>query len=89
MSLKPAFSRQARKQIVALAKRRPELLDRIVEVVSHLLDEPTSGLHKPEPLVGVLSGYWSVRLTHKDRLIYRVEGGRLLIASVEGHYGDR
>lgn len=89
MPFKPSLSRQARRQLVTLARKRPELLDRVVEVISHLVQDPTGGSHKPEPLVGVLSGYWSVRLTHKDRLVYRVEGRRLLIVSVEGHYEDR
>lgn len=88
-SLKPAFSRAARRQIARFVKRKPELLDRIVEVVAELLGEPFRGLHKPEPLVGDLSGWWSVRLNSVDRLIYRVEGDRLLIDSVEGHYEDR
>ena len=87
--LRPRFSRQARRQLVALAKRRPDLLDRVVEVVSDLVDEPFAGLHKPEALRGQLSGHWSVRLNHRDRLVYRVAGDDLLIASVEGHYDDR
>lgn len=88
MALKPSFSRNARRQLVKLARKNPDLLDRAVEVVSHLVHEPFRGLHKPEPLVGDLAGYWSVRLTHKDRLIYRVEQQRLLVVSIEGHYGD-
>ena len=71
-----------------MAKKNPALLDRVVEVLSHLLAQPTAGLHKPEPLVGDLAGYWSVRLDIKNRLVYRIEGDRLLVASVEGHYGD-
>lgn len=88
MPLKPAFSRAARRQIAGLVKRNPALLDRIVEVVAHIINEPHGGLHKPELLVGVLAGFWSVRLNHKDRLVYRVDGERLLIHSVEGHYDD-
>ena len=72
-----------------MAKRRPELLDRVVEVVSHLVQAPFTGLHKPEALRGDLSGLWSVRLSHKNRLVYKVEEERLLILSVEGHYRDR
>ena len=87
--MKPHFSRQARRQIAALAKKNPEHLDRGVEVVSHLLNSSTAALHKPEPLVGDLSGYWSVRLDIKNRLIYRIDGDRLLVASGEGHYSDR
>ncbi len=88
-SLRPHFSRQARRQLALLAKRRPELLNRVVEVIGHLVQEPFTGLHKPEALRGDLSGFWSVRLSHKDRLIYRVEGDRLMVLSIEGHYADR
>ena len=88
-SLRPRFSRQARRQLARLARAHPELLDRVVEVVSHLVQEPFEGLHKPEPLRGDLSGSWSVRLSQRDRLIYRVEGGDLLIQSLEGHYEER
>ncbi len=84
-SLRPRFSRQARRQLARLASARRELLDRVVEVVFHLVQEPFAGLHKPEPLRGDLSGFWSVRLSQRDRLIYRVEGEDLLIRSLEGH----
>jgi len=57
-------------------------------VVSHLVQEPFAGLHKPEPLRGELSGFWSVRLNQRERLVYKVEGGDLLIQSVEGNYED-
>jgi toxin YoeB len=87
-ALKPSFSRNARRQLVRLARKNPELLDRVIEVLTHVVHEPFRGLHKPEPLVGDLAGFWSVRLTHKDRLIYRVEGRRLLVASIEGHYAN-
>lgn len=72
-----------------MAKRRPDLLDRVVEVVTHLVHEPFAGLHKPEALRGQLADLWSVRLNLRDRLVYRVEGDDLLIASIEGHYHDR
>lgn len=89
MALRPYLSRNARRQIAALAKRQPELLDRVIEVISELVHDPDLRLHKAEMLRGDLAGYRSVRLTLKDRLIYRVEADRLLIESVEGHYGDR
>ncbi|MDX8413778.1 MAG: Txe/YoeB family addiction module toxin [Mariprofundales bacterium] len=86
--LKPCLSRQARSQIGKLTRSNPTLLNQVMEAITRLVREPHTGLHKPKPLVGRLKGYWSVRLNRKDRLIYRVEGGQLLIASVEGHYDD-
>lgn len=87
--LKPCLSRQARSQITKLSRSNPALLDQVIEAITHLVREPHTGLHKPKPLVGPLKGYWSVRLNRKDRLVYRVEGNLLLIASIEGHYDDR
>lgn len=86
--LKPCLSRQARSQIAKLSRANPALLDQVIEVITRLVHEPHSGLHKPKPLVGPLKGYWSVRLNRKDRLVYRVEGEQLLVASIEGHYDD-
>ncbi len=72
-----------------LARNRPEFLDRVIEVISHLVQDLFKGLHMPEPLRGELSGMWSVRLSLKDRLVYKAEDGQLLNLSVEGHYDDR
>ena len=44
------------------------------------------GLGKPETLKGNLSGYWSRRITEKDRLIYRFDENTIYIAACKGHY---
>ncbi|MBM3568864.1 MAG: Txe/YoeB family addiction module toxin [Alphaproteobacteria bacterium] len=72
-----------------MAKRDPAALDRVLEVLIHLSASPFGGLHKPEPLRHDLAGFWSVRLNQRDRLIYRVDGERLEVHAIEGHYGDR
>ena len=46
----------------------------------------TSG--KPEPLTGNLSGYWSVRIDHKNRIVFRVSDGSVEIIQCGGHYSD-
>lgn len=88
MPLKPELSRTARRQLARLAKSSPERLNRVLEVMTDVAVEPFEGLHKPESLRGDLSGYWSVRLNRKDRLVYRVDGEKLIVESVEGHYED-
>jgi toxin YoeB len=40
----------------------------------------------PEPLRENFSGYWSRRITEKDRLIYRVDDKIIYIAACKGHY---
>ena len=45
------------------------------------------GRGHPELLKGV-SGYWSRRINEKDRLVYRIADGAILIAQCRTHYGD-
>ncbi|MCL1856352.1 MAG: Txe/YoeB family addiction module toxin [Kiritimatiellaeota bacterium] len=44
---------------------------------------------KPEPLFGDLAGKWSVRIDDKNRLVFMLDGGNLVIVACKGHYGDR
>jgi len=49
-------------------------------------DDPAVGLGKPEPLKHNLSGLWSRRISHKDRLIYRFDDSSIYIFAIGGHY---
>lgn len=45
---------------------------------------------KPEPLKGDLSGYWSVHIDQKNRIVFRIDGEENLeIIQYGTHYGDR
>ena len=44
---------------------------------------------KPEPLKHDLSGFWSVKVDEKNRIVFRIEGGRLEIAQCGSHYQDK
>lgn len=44
---------------------------------------------KPEPLKGNLSGYWSVRIDDKNRIVFRIENDNLEIMQCGSHYGDK
>jgi len=46
------------------------------------------GIGKPEPLKGELSGFWSRRIDHVNRLVYRIQGNVLEIISCKGHYDE-
>lgn len=49
----------------------------------------SKGIGKPEPLHGDLSGLWSRRIDECNRLVYRVVGTDVEIASYRYHYGER
>lgn len=50
---------------------------------------PLTGIGDPEALKDNLHGYFSRHINEKDRLIYRLEEGRIYIAQCRGHYSDK
>jgi toxin YoeB len=51
-----------------------------------LRDDPGSGIGKPEPLKHNLSGFWSRRISQKDRVIYKYDDRYVYIFAIGGHY---
>ena len=78
------FSRQAEKDICKLT---PKLKKKLMEVLrNRIAVEPYSG----KALVGDLKGYYSVRLSYQDRVVYSIEDDQLVVYIVRAktHYGD-
>jgi toxin YoeB len=48
-----------------------------------------NGIGKPEPLKGNLSGFWSVRIDEKNRIVFRIKDGSLEIWQCGSHYRDK
>ncbi len=44
---------------------------------------------KPEPLKGNYSGWWSVRINNKDRLVFKIEDDNIVILQCSNHYDDK
>jgi toxin YoeB len=53
-----------------------------------LRDDPTTGLGKPEALRHNLSGFWSRRLSQRDRLIYQFDDTHIYVFAIGGHYNQ-
>lgn len=51
-------------------------------------NDPAQGLGKPEPLKHDLTGLWSRRISHKDRLIYTFDEQSISIFAIGGHYDN-
>ena len=56
------------------------------QLLTDIQRSPYQGIGKPEPLRDNLSGWWSRRIDDVNRIVYRVEGDRVVIAAVKGHY---
>ena len=62
---------------------------KINKLVKEITRTPFTGTGKPEPLKGKLTGFWSRHITGKDRLVYKVEQGILIVAACKSHYDDK
>lgn len=51
-----------------------------------LWGDPTTGTGKPEALRHDLSGFWSRRLSQKDRVIYKFDDNYIYVFAIGGHY---
>lgn len=69
------------------------IVNKIKELIKSIKDNPFKGLGKPEPLKHALKGYWSRRITHEHRLVYKVTGKKrvdqqCIIIQCRFHYDD-
>ena len=78
------FTKQAQKDV---SKLSPKLRSKLKDILRNKIAvEPMSG----KALIGDLKGYYSVRLSIQDRIVYRIESERLIVVIIRArsHYGD-
>ncbi len=69
--------------------RTKKLVKKINSLIKDISRNGYACSGKPEPLKGDLSGFWSVRIDGKNRLVFRINGDLLEIVQCKTHYGDR
>jgi toxin YoeB len=66
------------------------MVEKINALLKDSMRHPFQGIGKPEPLKGVLAGWWSRRITGEHRLVCRAagkgDGQALEIAACPYHY---
>ena len=77
------LTHQAEKDIAKLTERLRSKLKDIVR--NRLAVDPYAG----KPLTGPLKGYWSVRLSDQDRIVYSIQDDKLvvIVVRVRTRYG--
>lgn len=67
------------------------IIKKLEKIILELTETPYFGIGNPEALKNNLSGYWSRRLSQKDRLIYRVDEDvvTVFVIAALGHYSDK
>lgn len=61
-------------------------LRRVNALIKDIQRDPFEGIGKPEPLRENRSGWWSRRIDDTNRIVYKVETGRIVIAQCRTHY---
>ena len=74
------------REYIAWQAQDKKTLKRINKLIEDIDSHPFTGIGKPEPLIGNLHGYWSRRIDEANRIVYRVESNKLIIAQCGGHY---
>lgn len=87
--MKTAFSETGWADYLYLLEKDRKSLKRTNELIKDISRNSFEGIGKPEPLKGNLTGYWSRRISDKDRLIYTVSGDTIYIIQCGRHYSDK
>jgi len=63
-----------------------KIVKKINELIKDIKRNGNEGIGNPEPLKYELSGYWSRRITDKDRLVYKIDETSVYIIACREHY---
>lgn len=86
------ISSKARKELqVHYKSGNKSVIRKIEQIFLELSVSPYEGTENLEALKYKLSGYWSRRINHKDRIIYKVYEDKVVVVIVSaiGHYVDK
>jgi len=77
------FSANCWEEYVYWQQTDKKIVRKINDLIKDCSRSPFEGIGKPEPLK---HQYWSRRITDEHRMVYKVEGGTLIIVQVRYHY---
>ena len=83
------FSEKAFAEYMYWQKQDKKTLNRINNLLKDIDRNGYNCIGKPEPLKGDKSGWWSVRIDEKNRLIFKIENEVVEITQCGTHYGDK
>ncbi|WP_310390978.1 Txe/YoeB family addiction module toxin [Hymenobacter sp.] len=83
-----SWDEEAWEQYLYWQRTDPAILRKINALLKECLRTPLAGTGKPEVLKGDLRGYWSRRINHEHRLVYKATADELRVAACRFHYGD-
>ncbi len=82
------FAEDAWSEYLYWQSQDKKTLKKINALLKDIQRAPFDGLGNPEALKGNMAGKWSRRINEKDRLVYEITDGAVVIWQCRGHYGD-
>jgi toxin YoeB len=76
----------AREDLAFREETNPKIIQKINNLLESILLDPESGIGKPEKLKYELSGLWSRRINHRDRIVYQILGDTVIVLQLRDHY---
>lgn len=83
------FSEQGFEDFLYWQKEDKKIFKKILDLLKDIDRNGYKCIGKPEPLKGKYSGFWSLRIDKKNRLIFRINNGMIEIAECKNHYDDK
>ena len=83
---KISFEITAFEDFTKWSTKNKKLYKKIILLIKDINRSPFEGIGKPEMLKHELSGYWSRRIDHEHRLVYKVTDNEIIIISCMYHY---
>ena len=84
--MKKLWHDRAWEEYLSWQSRDKKTLKRINSLLQSIDRNGYDCIGKPERLSGNLAGWWSVRIDEKNRLVFQIVDGELVIYSCAGHY---
>lgn len=79
------FSEKAWQDYLEWHEEDKKILKKINILIKDIDRNGNDGIGKPEALKHQLSGYWSRKISDKDRLVYKISEGSIYIIACKGH----
>lgn len=70
-------------------KQDKKTFKKILQLIKDIDRNGYKSIGHPEPLKENLSGYWSVKIDDKNRIVFRIKENRLEIVQCGSHYHDK
>ncbi|MHB0854199.1 MAG: Txe/YoeB family addiction module toxin [Rectinema subterraneum] len=80
------FTDEAWKDYIYWHETDKKQLKKINDLIKEIDGTPFEGTGKPEALKQNLQGFWSRRIDHEHRIVYKVEENQVIFISFRYHY---